>query len=91
MGCGGKGGLRLMLLGLDTAVGGGGARLLDFLLERLELRGLRWLGGPPCFLLVPFKWVEVQASSKHDLLETEVEQRAWWNLEQSEPLEQPCL
>ena len=44
-----------MLLGLDTAVGGGGARLLDFLLERLELRGLRWLGGLPCFLLVPFK------------------------------------
>ena len=44
-----------MLLGLDTAVGGGGARLLDFLLERLELRGLRWSGGPPCFLLVPFK------------------------------------
>ena len=80
-----------MLLGLDTAVGGGGARLLVFLLERLELRGLRWLGGPSCFLLVPFKWVEVQASSKHDLLETEVEQRAWKNLEQSEPLEQPCL
>ena len=45
MGCGGRGGLQLMLLGLDTAVGGGGARLLDFLLERLELRGLRWLGG----------------------------------------------
>ena len=38
---------------------------------------------------MPFKWVEVQASSKHDLLETKVEQRAWWNLEQSEPLEQP--
>ena len=57
-----------MLLGLDTAVGGGGARLLDFLLERLELRGLHWLGGPSCFLLDPFKWVEVQASSKHDLL-----------------------
>ena len=34
-----------MLLGLDTAVGGGGARLLDFLLERLELRGLRWSVG----------------------------------------------
>ena len=32
-------------------MGGGGARLLDFLLERLELRGLRWLGGLPCFLL----------------------------------------
>ena len=34
MGCGGRGGLQLILLGLDTAVGGGGARLFDFLLER---------------------------------------------------------
>ena len=65
MGCGGRGGLRLMLLGLDTAVGGGGARLLDFLLERLELRGLRWLGGPPCFLLVPFKWMETRIVDKN--------------------------
>ena len=50
MGCGGRGGLRLMLLGLDTAVGGGGARLLYFLLE-LRVEGSPLVGWTSLFPL----------------------------------------
>ena len=61
-----------------------GGSLLDLL---SGLGGLR--AGPPFFLLVPLRWVDVQDSLKHSLLESEPVHRTGWNLGQDEALEQP--
>ena len=51
MGCGGRGGLRLMLLGLDTAVGGGGDRQLDFFAGAVRVEGSPLVGWTSLFPL----------------------------------------